>query len=203
VAVSKCSGAMSARRGARLAANIAKLPELLQRRHSMQPILDHIDTVIRPALRKYVIAERELTDALASQRTDAIITARQEVMLAARLAADVLHHLSDFVFKEPSSELMFAKVEDVRSAVEAKCVFLRTLNVSDGDAPSPMMCAAIAILWIERQYDIGETNAPMTSPSFSNGTASAVRVCPSATAARAIGSAPRQMLRCKRMSTYR
>jgi hypothetical protein len=94
----------------------------------MQPILDHIATVIRPALRKYVIAERELTDALASQGTDAIVTARQEVMLAARLAADVLHHLSDFVVKEPSSELMFAKVEDVRSAVEAKCVFLRTVE---------------------------------------------------------------------------
>jgi hypothetical protein len=40
--------------------------------------------------------------------------------------AYVLHHLSNFVFKEPSAALRFAKLEDVWSAVEAKCVFLRT-----------------------------------------------------------------------------
>jgi hypothetical protein len=48
------------------------------------------------------------------------------VTLAARQAADVLHHLSDFVLNEPSPTLAFAKLEDVRSAVDAKCVFLRT-----------------------------------------------------------------------------
>jgi hypothetical protein len=41
---------------------------------------------------------------------------------------DVLHHLSDFVLKEPSPTLRFAKIEDVRNAVEARCVFLRTAN---------------------------------------------------------------------------
>jgi hypothetical protein len=40
---------------------------------------------------------------------------------------DVLHHLSDFVLKEPSPTLRFAKIEDVRNAV-ARCVFLRTAN---------------------------------------------------------------------------
>ena|SRR5258708_1750517 len=47
-------------------------------------------------------------------------------MLAARQAADVLHHLSDVVLKEPSPSLTFAKIEDVRRAVGAKCVFRRT-----------------------------------------------------------------------------
>jgi hypothetical protein len=47
-------------------------------------------------------------------------------MLAARLAVWVLHHLSDLVLKEPSPTLEFEKLEEVRSAVEAKCVFLRT-----------------------------------------------------------------------------
>lgn len=91
----------------------------------MQPILDHVATVVRPALRKYLTAEEALTAALASRDADAAVGARQEVMLAARQAVDVLHHLSDFVFKEPSS-LVFARIEDVRTAVGAKCVFLRT-----------------------------------------------------------------------------
>src|ERR1035441_968810 len=92
----------------------------------MKPILDHIAAVVRPALCKYLTAEKALTDALASRDVTAADTARQEVMLAARQATDVLHHLSDFVLKEPSSALVFTKIEDVRSAVDAKCVFLRT-----------------------------------------------------------------------------
>jgi hypothetical protein len=46
-------------------------------------------------------------------------------MLAARQAVNVLYHLSDFVLKEPSPTLTFAKIEQVRSAVEAQCVFLQ------------------------------------------------------------------------------
>jgi hypothetical protein len=92
----------------------------------MQPILDHIATVVRPALRKYLAAEQGLTDALQSEDGGAACTARQDVMLAARLAVWVLHHLSDLVLKEPSPTLEFEKLEEVRSAVEAKCVFLRT-----------------------------------------------------------------------------
>jgi hypothetical protein len=94
----------------------------------MQPILDHIATVVRPALRKYLAVEKELTEALGSNDAVAIGTARQDVMLAARQATDVLHHLSDFVLKEPSPALPYAEIKDVRSAVEAKCVFLRTTN---------------------------------------------------------------------------
>lgn len=91
----------------------------------MQPILDHIANVVRPALRKYLSAEEALTIAIQSGDANAAVAARQEVMLAARQAVDVLHHLSDFVLKEPSL-LSFAKIEDVRAAVGAKCVFLRT-----------------------------------------------------------------------------
>jgi hypothetical protein len=92
-----------------------------------QPILDHIAAVIRPALRKYLAAEKALTEA-ASQDARAIEAAREDVKLAARQAVDVLHHLSDFVLKEPSPTLRFAKIEDVRNAVEARCAFLRTAN---------------------------------------------------------------------------
>jgi hypothetical protein len=92
----------------------------------MPPILDHIGAVVRPALRKYMTAEQALTDAVLSTDATAVATARKDVMLAARQAADVLHHLSDFALKEPSPGLVFAKIEDVRRAVDAQCVFLRT-----------------------------------------------------------------------------
>jgi hypothetical protein len=92
----------------------------------MQPILDHIASVVRPALRKCLEAEKALTDAIESTDAGLSSTARQDVMLAARQAADVLHHLADFALKEPSPSLAFAKIEDVRSAVAARCVFLRT-----------------------------------------------------------------------------
>lgn len=92
----------------------------------MQPIVDHIAGVVRPALRKYLAAEETLTAALGSGDASAATTARQDVMLAARQAVDVLHHLSDFVLKEPSPSLAFAKIDDVRRAVGAQCVFLRT-----------------------------------------------------------------------------
>jgi hypothetical protein len=99
----------------------ASLPKHYARNH-MQPILNHIASVVRPALRKYLEAESALTHAIES--TDAVLssTARQDVMLAARQAADVLHHLADFALKEPSPSLAFAKIEDVRSAVAARCV---------------------------------------------------------------------------------
>ena len=93
-----------------------------------QPIPHHIAAVIRPALRKYLAAEKALTESVLSQDVRAIEAAREDVKLAARQAVDVLHHLSDFVLKESSPTLRFAKIEDVRNAVEARCVFLRTAN---------------------------------------------------------------------------
>jgi hypothetical protein len=99
----------------------------------MQSTLNHITEVVRPALHKYFASEKKLTEALESKDPVAIKTARQDVMLAARQATDVLHHLSDFVLKEPSPALSFAKIEDVRSAVGAKCVFLRTANYPVAD----------------------------------------------------------------------
>jgi hypothetical protein len=92
----------------------------------MQPVLDHIAGIVRPALRKYLASEEGLTAALSSGDANAAASAREEVMLAARQAVDVLHHLSDLVLKEPSPPLAFAKIEDIRRAVSAKCVFLRT-----------------------------------------------------------------------------
>ena len=99
----------------------------------MQSTLNHIAEVVRPALRKYLASEKKLAEALESKDLVAIETARQEVMLAARQAANELHHLSDFVLKEPSHAMSFAKIEDVRSAVGAKCVFLRTANYPVAD----------------------------------------------------------------------
>jgi hypothetical protein len=92
---------------------------------SGEVVLDHISKVVRPALHKYLEAERALTETL-EKKPCAAANARQDVMLAARQATDVLHHLSDFMLKEPEPGLSFAKIEDVRSAVSAKCVFLRS-----------------------------------------------------------------------------
>jgi hypothetical protein len=89
-------------------------------------ILNHIDAVVRPALRNYLSAEKALTDAVLKKDATANIEARQNVMLAARQATDVLHHLSDFVLKEPTPALIFTKIDGVRAAVETKCVFLRS-----------------------------------------------------------------------------
>jgi hypothetical protein len=92
----------------------------------MQSILDHFDAVVRLALRKYLVAEKKLTETLELTDAAAIKIARQDAMLAARQATDVLHHFSDFVLKERSPALIFASIEDVRIAVGANCVFLRT-----------------------------------------------------------------------------
>jgi hypothetical protein len=94
----------------------------------MQPIFDHIASVVRPALRNYLAAEKTLTIAVKSNDTSALDASRQDVMLAARQAVDVLHHLSDLVLKEPSPTLAFADIGAVRSAVQAKCVFLRAAS---------------------------------------------------------------------------
>lgn len=92
---------------------------------NLQTVLDHVDKVVRPALRKYLQAEDSLTTALQAKDANVARAARQDVLLAARQAVDVLHHLSDFVLKEPCPPLVFTKIEDVRTAVETKCVFLR------------------------------------------------------------------------------
>lgn len=70
-------------------------------------------------------AEDALTAAVKSDDPVVIGAAREDVMLAARQAVDTLHHLSDFVLKEPSPELHFASIEDVRRAVISQCRFLR------------------------------------------------------------------------------
>ena len=99
----------------------------------MQSTLNHINEIVRPALGKYFASEKKLTEALESKDSVAIKTARQDVMLAARQATNELHHLADFVLKEPSHAMSFAKIEEVRTAVEAKCVFLRTANYPVAD----------------------------------------------------------------------
>jgi hypothetical protein len=92
----------------------------------MQPILDHMARVVRPALRKYLEAEQALTLALETKTPSVIDATRGEVGLAGRQAVDVLHHLADFVLKEPSAALPpFVKIDDVRTAVDAKCQYLR------------------------------------------------------------------------------
>ncbi|OSJ32542.1 hypothetical protein BSZ19_18490 [Bradyrhizobium japonicum] len=92
----------------------------------MQPILDQIEQGVRPVLRKYLAAERVLTDAQLANDAAAAAIARQGVLLAARQAVDLLHHLADFVWKEPSAwPEPFTGLDDVRAKVEAHCIFLR------------------------------------------------------------------------------
>ena len=97
----------------------------------MQQILAHIESIARPAPRKYLAAETALTLAHESKDQDALKFARQDVILAARLAIDVLHHLADYALKEPLSTLKFGNVSDVRTAVDGNCKFLRTTDPID------------------------------------------------------------------------
>jgi hypothetical protein len=96
----------------------------------MKPILDHLDRMVRPGLRRYAEAEAALTKAHAAQDQSAIDAARIEAGLAARQAVDGLHHLADFMWKEPGCwPRAFVDLEDVRSEVESRCVFLRNAQV--------------------------------------------------------------------------
>lgn len=96
----------------------------------MKPVLDHLDRVVRPGLRRYAEAEAALTKAHVAQDPIAIDAARVEAGLAARQAVDGLHHLADFMWKEPGCwPRMFADLEDVRSEVESRCLFLRNAQV--------------------------------------------------------------------------
>lgn len=91
----------------------------------MQPILDHLANVVRPALRDYAAAERALSAAHASKDAGAIEVARIHVMRMARTAATELNHLTDFVLHNPCPPASFTKIEDIRDALRAACVFVR------------------------------------------------------------------------------
>lgn len=100
----------------------------------MQPILDHLDNIVRTAVREYVATERALDAAHIAKDANAIDAARNNVMRRARIAATELHHLQDFVLHNPQPALSFARIEDIRSALRAVCVFGRgTVAVDDTD----------------------------------------------------------------------
>jgi hypothetical protein len=88
----------------------------------MQAILDHIDTVVRPALRNYSAAEATFTAAHDGAGVD---EALNQVMLTARQAANELHHLADFVFNNPPPGSSFADLGAVRATVQSHVIFLR------------------------------------------------------------------------------
>jgi hypothetical protein len=79
------------------------------------PLYNHIDTVVRPALRNYSAAEAAFT---AAQNDGAgVDEARNQVMLTARQAANELHHLADVVFNNPPLRTSFADLGAVRATV--------------------------------------------------------------------------------------
>jgi hypothetical protein len=132
----------------------------------MQSILDHIARVVRPALRKYMEAENALTAAVLSNDTMAVDAARQDVMLASRGAATVLHHLSDFVFKEPSPALQFKNLEEVRRAISEKCVFLRTTS----SVPDVWLLRDVADAFKHHRLDRTNTRIRVSTDILSRGT---------------------------------
>jgi hypothetical protein len=89
----------------------------------MPAILDHMNNVVRPALRNYVAADRAFMDA---QKAGAgVDEARHAAMLAARHAAIDLHHLSDFIVNNPAPGATFANLGAARAAVQSHLMFLR------------------------------------------------------------------------------
>jgi hypothetical protein len=98
----------------------------------LQTVLDHLDKVVRPAVRDYVAAEEALDVAHASQDQSAISVARDNVMRLARTAAIETHHLQDVILS--SLRPQYARIEDVRHAARLACVFARgTVAVTDTD----------------------------------------------------------------------
>jgi hypothetical protein len=144
----------------------------------MQKILDHLDGIVRPALRKYAAAERSLNAAHDSKDQAAIDAARDAVMRKARSAANELHHLADFVLNNPPPGMpSFPDVGPVRLLLHSHCVFLRTTTMIDDvqllravseafkhfhlDRPSAMIQDANSVImlgggWGEMRYGEGK-----------------------------------------------
>jgi hypothetical protein len=91
----------------------------------------HLDNIVRPALREYVAAERAL-DAANTLNDQALIDeARQEAMRRARTESIELHHLQDVLAANDSA---YPKLEPIRTALRAVCVFARgSVAVDDTD----------------------------------------------------------------------
>ncbi|MCK1604987.1 hypothetical protein IVA93_34590 [Bradyrhizobium sp. 155] len=100
----------------------------------MQTILDHLDNIIRPAIRDYFAAEQALDAANAKGDAQAIANARLEMIRKVRTAAIELHHLADLVVNNPAPGATFADLTAARAAIRSVCVFARgTTAVQDTD----------------------------------------------------------------------
>jgi hypothetical protein len=95
----------------------------------LQAVDHHLDTVVRPALRHYVAAEKALDQANEAGEPAAINAARGEVMRVARTAATELHHLADIVLVDTAPR--FGNLAAIRQALRAACVFGRGQTPGD------------------------------------------------------------------------
>ena len=100
-------------------------------------IIDHIDSVVLPALRKYGHAENNLARVQFDHKfvqkievdASAVEIARKESMLKAVQATNELYHLADFVRKEKLPNLLFGEIKDVSGAIEVKCDLANDINL--------------------------------------------------------------------------
>jgi hypothetical protein len=100
----------------------------------MQPILDHLDNIVRPAIRDYFAAEEALDAANAKGDAQAVANARFDVIRKARTATVELNHLTDFVLHNQTPPMAFADLTAIRTAIRSTCVFGRgTTAVNDID----------------------------------------------------------------------
>jgi hypothetical protein len=100
----------------------------------MQKILQHLDHVVRPAIREYFAADKALDIANASKNQAAIDAARLEVMRKARTAAVELNHLTDFVLHNQMPPMAYPDLPAIRAALRSVCVFGRApVAVEDTD----------------------------------------------------------------------
>jgi hypothetical protein len=77
----------------------------------MPPIVDHLNSIVRPSLRNFTAAD--LAFVAAQTAAAGVEESRQAVMLAARQAAVELHHFSDFVLTTRRRRL--------RSRISGRC----------------------------------------------------------------------------------
>jgi hypothetical protein len=127
----------------------------------MQRIVNHLDNVVRPALRRYATAEAALTATLVTKPRDeaSVQAARGEAMRTARAAANELHHLTDFALHNPPPT--FADIAAVRAAVQAHVTFLREPRAAIPDDVALLRDIAEAF----KHYKLDRRSATVTDAS--------------------------------------
>jgi hypothetical protein len=105
----------------------------------MQQIIDKFNSLIRPALRNFAVADAAFVAAQAAGT--GVDEARQAVMLAARQATIELHHFADFALTNPAPRWCLRTLRQCArrsSRICSYCASLRHLGLSASNRFKPL-----------------------------------------------------------------